>query len=85
VLARSSISECPLHCNLNRGQETPWGTVCNSERSCKLSFDLVGHSVREATPSPNVGRRLTPLGDPSIWIRLCWLNISFRKSGKGKI
>jgi hypothetical protein len=89
TFAPSSVSERPLHCNINRGQETTSGSD-KQERAASLKeaavarSTSVGRSVQETIPSPSVGRKLTLLGDPSIGIRLWWLKISFRVRERNK-
>jgi hypothetical protein len=75
AFAASSVSERPLHCNVNQGQETPSGNKNQGQSGTHEGAALfrsmsVGRSVRRKMPSPNIGRKLTLLTDPSICIRI---------------
>jgi hypothetical protein len=73
--AANSVSERPLHCNGNRGQATRSGSTTQERPATRKEAEnarstSVGRSVRETVTAPKINRKLTPLGDHSIRIRL---------------
>jgi hypothetical protein len=75
TFAPSSVSERPLHYNVNRGKGIPSGTTsqelsATQKEAAVASSTPVGRSFQQIMSSRNVGRNLTLLDHLSILIRL---------------